>query len=467
MAITKILSKRMRLDKLIRYVQNPDKTDDAVFTYCQYCDPKNAAKQMQATKERYGKTDGIQAFHIIQSFSAGEITPELAHELGIRFIKECLSDYEVVLGTHVDKEHIHNHITLNSVSFKTGKKYHSTAQSYYQQIRKISDRLCREYGLSVVMETCGKGISYAEWKLHKAGLFSMREMFDQDARECLSQAMDVGQFYALMEDHGYTVRHHSAYPSFVPDGYAHPYRLKKNGKSLTEDDIGRLIEEGLSDPNFEVLVPKVEKAFVPYGKTHGPHRIYLSWLYALKLIGQGKRTQYPKINYKELRRFEQIKSCEAFLRENGLETTAQVQEKKIELNRDMERMTKSRIIWNSKKKRNKTLFDALAATESLREVPRLYTQGVAGIEEDYRRYLEAERILQGTDIEALRTQRDETYEKIASVNAQIRTARKELRLIDRILVDTPDLERVLEEQIEADTLDWERYENEEEKHNER
>ena len=158
MAITKILSKRMRLDKLIRYVQNPDKTDDTVFTYCQYCDPKDAAKQMQATKERYGKTDGIQAFHIIQSFSPGEITPELAHELGIRFIKEHLSDYEVVLGTHVDKEHIHNHITLNSVSFKTGKKYHSTAQSYYQQIRKISDRLCREYGLSVVIETSGKAL---------------------------------------------------------------------------------------------------------------------------------------------------------------------------------------------------------------------------------------------------------------------------------------------------------------------
>ena len=106
MAITKILSKNMRLDRLIRYIQNPDKTDDEVFTYCQYCDPKAAARQMRATKERYGKTDGIQAFHIIQSFAPGEITPELAHELGIRFIREHLSDYEAVLGTHVDREEI-------------------------------------------------------------------------------------------------------------------------------------------------------------------------------------------------------------------------------------------------------------------------------------------------------------------------------------------------------------------------
>ena len=467
MAVTKIYAKRARLDKLIRYVINPDKTDEMTLVSGLGCEVETAYDEMMQVKEQFHQTDGVQGYHIIQSFQPGEIDGETAHELGQQFAEEYLKDYQVVIATHVDKHHVHNHLVLNSVSDKTGKKYHSSPESYYKQIRTISDRLCRENGLSVVINPARNSLSYMEWKLQQNGILTLRELFEQDAKECLSQALDIGQFYALMEDHGYTVRHHSAYPSFVPDGYTHPYRLKKNGKSLTEDDIGRLIEEGLSDPNFEVLVPKVEKAFVPYSKAHGPHRIYLSWLYALKLIGQGKRTQYPKINYKELRRFEQIKACEAFLRENGLETAAQVQEKKIELNRDMERMTKSRIIWNSKKKRNKTLFDALAATESLREVLRLYTQGVAGIEEDYRRYLEAERILQGVDIEVLRAQRDETYEKIASINAQMRKARTELRLIDRILADTPDLERVLEEQIEADTPDWERYENEEEKHNER
>ena len=148
MAITKILSKNMRLDKLIRYIQNPDKTEESVLTFCQFCNLKDAARQWAETKRHIGKTDGIQAFHIIQSFAPGEITPELAHELGIRFIREHLSEYEVVLGTHVDKGHIHNHIAFNSVNAKTGMKYHSTAESYYQQIRKISDRLCREHGLS-------------------------------------------------------------------------------------------------------------------------------------------------------------------------------------------------------------------------------------------------------------------------------------------------------------------------------
>lgn len=450
MAITKILSKRMRLDKLVRYVQNPDKTDEAVFTYCQYCDPKDAAKQMQATKERYGKTDGIHAFHIIQSFSPGEITPELAHELGIRFIKEHLSDYEVVLGTHVDKEHIHNHITLNSVSFKTGKKYHSTAQSYYQQIRKISDRLCKEYGLSIVMETSDKGITYAEWKLHEAGLMTLRELFDQDVEECLSQAMNLGGFYALMEDHGYTVRHHGSYPSFVPDGYSHPYRIKHNGKSWTENEIESFIDRAMSDPTFEVIMPKVQKAFVPYGKQRGFRALYVSWMYVLGIIGQGKRTQYPKVNYKELKRFEQYKVQAAFLDRNKIDTREQLQAKITELNETVETLTKSRIIWNSKKKRRRELYSALSTVEHLADVPNLYTQGVAGIEEDYKRYLDAERKLDGTDIEALRAERNEVYEKVASINAEIRACQKELRLCEKIQTDSPKIEQQMRDEIELD-----------------
>ncbi len=450
MAITKILSKRMRLDKLIRYVQNPDKTDDAVFTYCQYCDPRDAAKQMQATKERYDKTDGIQAFHIIQSFSPGEITPELAHELGIRFIKEHLSDYEVVLGTHVDKEHIHNHITMNSVSFKTGKKYHSTAQSYYQQIRKISDRLCKEYGLSVVMETSGKGITYAEWKLHEAGLLTLRELFDQDVEECLSLAMNLGGFYALMEDHGYTVKHHGSYPSFVPDGYSHPYRIKRNGKSWTERDIESFIDQAMSDPTFEVIMPKVQKAFVPYGKQRGFRALYVSWMYVLGIIGQGKRTQYPKVNYKELKRFEQYKAQAAFLDRNKIDTREQLQAKIIELNETVETLNKSRIIWNSKKKRCRGLYSALSTAEHLADVPDLYTQGVVGIEKDYKRYLDAARKLGGADLEALKAERNEVYERVASINAEIRECQKELRLCEKIQADSPRIEQQMREQIELD-----------------
>ena len=450
MAITKILSKNIRLDKLIRYIQNPDKTDDAVFIYCQYCNKKDAVQQWRDAKERWNKTDGVQAFHIIQSFAPGEITPELAHELGRQFIKEHLSDYQVVLGTHVDKGHIHNHIALNSVSFKTGMKYHSTAESYYQQIRKISDRLCREHGLSVVMEKGGKGISYAEWKLHRAGVLTIRELFDQDVEECLSQAMDLGQFYALMEGHGYTVKHHSSYPSFIPDGYTHPYRIKRKGKTWTEDDIERFIDRAMSDPTFEIIMPKVQKAFVPYGKLHGFRALYVSWMYVLGIIGQGKRTQYPRVNYKELKRFEQYKAQAAFLDRNHIDTAEQLQAKMDEIHGTIDTLTKSGIIWNSKRKRYRALFEALATVEHLQDVPELYAQGVTGIEEDYRRYLEAEQKLNGVDVETLRAERNEVYEKVASINAELRDCRKELRLCEQIQADSPKIQRAMSEEIELE-----------------
>ena len=108
---------------------------------------------MMKTKLETGRLDKRQCYHIIQSFKPGEITPELALEIAKAFAQEHLDGFEVVIGTHVDRHHIHSHIVFNSVNADTGEKYHSTQQSYYQQIRAISDRLCREHGLSVIVQS--------------------------------------------------------------------------------------------------------------------------------------------------------------------------------------------------------------------------------------------------------------------------------------------------------------------------
>lgn len=450
MAITKIYAKRARLDKLIRYVINPDKTDEMTLVSGIGCEVKSAYAEMVQTKEMFHQTDGVQAYHIIQAFSPEEIDGETAHELGQQFIEEYLKEYQVVIATHVDKHHVHNHLVLNSVSDKTGKKYHSSPESYYKQIRTISDRLCREYGLSVIMNPARHSLSYMEWKLQENGILTLRELFDQDVEECLSQALNLGSFYALMEDHGYTVRHHGSYPSFVPDGYTRPYRIKRNGKSWTENEIESFIDRAMSDPTFEVIMPKVQKAYVPYGKQRGFRALYVSWMYVLGIIGQGKRTQYPKVNYKELKRFEQYKAQAAFLDRNKIDTREQLQAKIIELNETVETLTKSRIIWNSKKKRRRELYSALSTVEHLADVPDLYTEGVVGIEEDYKRYLEAERKLNGTDLEALKAERNEVYEKVASINAEIRECQKKLRLCEKIQADSPRIEQQMREQIEPD-----------------
>lgn len=155
MAVTKILSRRGRLDKAIRYVLNGDKTNEQILTARFNCEPGWELKQMLNTKREYGKTDGVQYYHIIQSFKPGEIAPEQALEIAKAFVEEYLPDYEVVIGTHIDKEHCHSHIVFNSVNAETGKKYHSNPRTYYSQIRRISDRLCKERGLSVI--TLGEG----------------------------------------------------------------------------------------------------------------------------------------------------------------------------------------------------------------------------------------------------------------------------------------------------------------------
>ena len=444
MAVTKILSKKMRVDKLIRYVLNPDKTDDYVLTYCFYCDKKTAAKQMLETKARYMKKDGIQAFHIIQAFDKGEITPELAHRIGYEFIREHLPGYEVVLGTHVDKEHIHNHIAFNSVSFKTGMKYHSTARSYFREIRAISDRLCREHGLSVIMETSGKSMSYVEWKLKQAGVYTNRELFGIDLEECLNLAYDLGNFYALMEDRHYEIGHNSKYPTFKPYGAKHGFRAKLGDRSLTEEDILNIIMNGQLYGAPEVIYRR--RPFIPYkthGKLHGFQALVVSWMYVLGIIRSGKRTYY-KVSAADVMRFERYKRDEEFLQKYGIDTEDQLNDREQAIDSEIERLTKTRIILNSKKKRRKKLYDALADYTSFADTAKLYRDGETGMEAEYARYIAAEKTLEGIDREALFREQSELYDSIAGVNRELRELRSELRIICDIRSDIPHIEETLQ-----------------------
>lgn len=102
---------------------------------------ETAWDEMKEAKECWGKTDGIQGFHVVQSFAPGEATPELAHKIGVEFVEHCFPDFQAVIGTHLDKHHIHNHIVLNSVSYVDGHKYHSSQKSYYNELRKVSDKI--------------------------------------------------------------------------------------------------------------------------------------------------------------------------------------------------------------------------------------------------------------------------------------------------------------------------------------
>ena len=161
------------------------------------------------TKREVGKTGGRLAYHIIQSFKPGEITPEQALKIGKEFAEKYLSDYEVVIGTHIDKGHIHNHILYNSVSVRTGKKEHFDRNGYYAKIRAKSDELCRKHGLSVIKDE-GEPLeasSYIEWLRKTRGEPTYRSMLEADLRDAIEDANNLGHFFMIMEHKGYEIRH--------------------------------------------------------------------------------------------------------------------------------------------------------------------------------------------------------------------------------------------------------------------
>ena len=342
---------------------------------------------------------------------------------------------------------IHNHITFNSVSDETGLKYHSSPASYYKQIRRISDELCKEYGLSVIINPSQKGLTYAEWKIKKAGLLTFRELFEADLQEALAFALDIGNFYEIMEDRGYTIEHHSKYPAFVPHGSTGHYRAKIDGKSLTEDDIRDYIEKGFNEDKPIVLVPKERPVFIPYGKQKGFRALYVSWMYVLGIIGKGGITPYPKVSRGELRRFEQYKQQADYLEANKIDTPEQLADKKELLSTLIDGLTKQRIILNQKKKRRKRYYDALSRLEYFADMGKLYDEGAAVDENEYKVYLDAKKLLEGKDVSALKVEKADVYTKLSDINAEIRNARKEIHICELVERDAPKIEDAMHEDI--------------------
>ena len=198
---------------------------------------------------------------------------------------------------------MHNHIIFNSVSDRDGHKYHSSPTSYFREIRGLSDALCREYGLSVIGEPERHALTYVEWRMKKLSIRTQRQLVDRDVAECLSLAMDVGGFYALMEDRGYTVQHRSRCPTFVPYGEEQGHRARVKGKAMTGDDLFAYIDRAMTDPAFEVILPRQQRVHFPRGKVTGFRACVLAWMYILGLANDGVQMQHI-VPPGELKRFK-------------------------------------------------------------------------------------------------------------------------------------------------------------------
>ena len=311
------------LRQTLQYAAADRKTDRQMYVSALNCPKQQAYEWMTETKKRFGKMGGNVAYHGYQSFRTGEVTPQEAHEIGLETARRLWGDsYEVLVTTHLNTDNLHNHFVVNSVSFRTGRKYENHQRDHYR-LREISDELCREHGLSVIERPSRRSESYAEWRLHQNGQCTRKDILRMDFEEALSKALDLDNLYDLMEQRGYTVYLHSKYPSFLPEGGKKPLRLKRNGKSLTEDDLEALLDESLTDPDSVIISHKVYKPNIPYGKQHGFKALYLSWMYVLGILGQGKQITY-RVPYAELQKFEQYKRQQEYIDKYGIDTDIQL-----------------------------------------------------------------------------------------------------------------------------------------------
>ena len=439
MAITKILARNGGLKQAIEYVLNGDKTQEQVLTAHLNCDPGFEYQQMMDTKRELGKLDGRQCYHIIQSFVPGEITPELALQIATEFASEYLAGYQVVIGTHTDRHHIHSHILFNSVNDATGEKYHCSRSEYYRQIRAVSDRLCREHGLSVIIEGDGqKSMSYIEWLRQCKGQPTYRSMLEADLKSSIEDANSIGDFFQLMERKGYEIKHGNRL-GFRLRGQAHFMYPERKNPQYSEEGIRATID-GNMDAIFMGKQPAVvhREPYKPY-KKHPKYTGFLALYYHyLYILGKMEKQQYPpKVTgnmRQEVMRFEQLRAQFQFLNEHGISSKADmdafVEKAKIQI----KAIAKQRTILNVQKKKRQSIFQALTDEEALAPAKRLYDQGHSGMEVEAQQYLDAVKLLDncGVSRETLSQQQAELYTKLADLNRELRQVRKQLKMCEEI-----------------------------------
>ncbi|MFC0213310.1 relaxase/mobilization nuclease domain-containing protein [Paenibacillus chartarius] len=314
MATTAIWDVTDRLKRVLDYASNPDKTDlgrveneglQQALTYAVSdvkterqlyvsginCDPLTAYEQMQRTKRQFQKMDGVVAFHGYQSFSPGETTPEMAHTIGVKLAQELWGErFEVVVSTHLDKEHLHNHFVLNSVSFIDGKRYYDNKASY-ALLRQTSDRLCREHALSVIEQPePGKAKHYGEWRADRDGKPTWRGLIRTDVDQAIAASMTWTQFIAALQKQGYEVKMTVKHMAVRPPGKERFVRLRSLGEDYTEDALKQRILRNRVPRKLPSLPMPRRKRVIYKGTIRSGRRfsglqaLYLRYLYEMGIL---------------------------------------------------------------------------------------------------------------------------------------------------------------------------------------
>ena len=320
-------TKPRSLEEAVDYALNRDKTESVCFETGLSCLCETAFADMRANNLRWHKTGGVQGYHLVQSFAEGEVTPELAHQIGVELADQLLNGrYQAIVTTHLNTSHIHNHIVWCSVALDNGRKYHSNARSYYTEVRARSDALCRQYGLSVIEtpESERGKRQYAKWQAETNGQPTWRTAIRMDIDEVVSMALTWRQFLTILEQKGYEIRMGRKYPTLRPPGKERFVRFKTLGKAYTPEAIRQ-----------RILYPK--RPFTPpavwQGRLHGTYRkarkltglraLYYRYLYELGALP--RKPQRPSYAVRQdIRSLDKRIRQMEFLSRHGIDTLAQL-----------------------------------------------------------------------------------------------------------------------------------------------
>ena len=310
---------------------NKDKTEQDLFQSALGCTCETAFQDMCRVKEMWHKEEGVQGFHLVQSFAAGEVSPELAHQIGLEFSERLLGgNFQAVVSTHLNTKCIHNHIVWNSVSMKNGRKYRSNERTYVTEMRQISDELCRKHGLSIIHTEKSERVArpYAQWLAEQNGAPTWKTPIQQDLNAAAAASLTWKQFLRKLEQQGYAFRFDRKYPTLILPGNGRTVRFKTLGKQYTPEALQRRILYPKPPRRAGKEQPPANRFLLLLGETQprrlsGLRALYYSYLY--KVGALPKKPRYPSYAVREdIRRLDQRIEQAEFIFKNHIEDRGQL-----------------------------------------------------------------------------------------------------------------------------------------------
>lgn len=347
------------------YAMNDVKTEKQIYITGLNCNLRDARSQMAEVKRRHCKEDGILAFHGYQSFKPGEVTPDIAHEIGVKLAEQLWPDHQVIVATHLDKSHIHNHFVLNSVSLR-GRKFYSNKQSY-REMRVASDRLCKQYGLSVITEQRAEVKKhYAEWAAENAGAPTWRSLIRNDIDSAIKISLTFQQFINAMKKKGYVFERRGSFLRVKTGGMKRFVRLRSIGEGYSEQEIlQRILQQryrSYDEPEKPIAAArvKVQGDFRLSKVTwKGLRALYFFYLRKLRAAAAHPKQPYPFALKDDLWQLDAISAQSKFLNRYKLDSGEQVEALKESLSRKLTEIQNDKKALNNEKRRVGTADDRL------------------------------------------------------------------------------------------------------------